>query len=117
MKLVTAIVASILSLTTLHAQAAAPQGDALSVTVQFADLDLTREAGIAKLYTRIKGAARQVCDQQDRQQLQAKLSYPVCVKQAVATAVARVDHPMLSRYVAQLGGKPAKTAPVSVAAR
>ena len=44
-------------------------------------------------------------------------TYPVCVKRAVSTAVARIDRPMLSEYFAQLGGNPAKTAPASVAAR
>jgi len=116
MKLATALVASILSLTTLDARAAATD-DAYSMTVQFADLDLTRQDGIARLYTRIKGAARRVCDQQANDQRGEKETYPACVKHAVATAVARIDRPMLSDYVAQLGGKPSKTAPVSVAAR
>lgn len=117
MKLATALVASILSFTTLDARAAAPTDDAYSVTVQFADLDLNRQAGIAKLYLRIKGAARRVCDQQAIDQPVAGQTYPVCVKQAVATAVARIDRPLLSDYVAQLGGKPTKTAPASAAAR
>jgi UrcA family protein len=117
MKLTTALVASILSLTTLDTRAAATADDAYSITVQFGDLNLNRQAGIAKLYLRIKGAARRVCEQQASDQLGAKQSYPVCVKHAVATSVARIDRPMLSDYAAQIGGKAAKTAPVSVAAR
>lgn len=117
MKLATILVTSILSLTTLDARSAAPTDDAFSVTVQFADLDLDREAGIAKLYTRIRGAARRVCDQQASEQLVAKQSYPICVTHAVSTAVARIDRPMLSDYVAQLDAKRAKTAPTSLAAR
>jgi hypothetical protein len=35
----------------------------------------------------------------------------------VSTAVARLDRPMLTEYVAQLGGTPANTALASVAAR
>jgi UrcA family protein len=116
-KLATVLIASILSLTTLDARSAVPTADSHSVTVQFADLDLNREAGIARLYSRIKGAARRVCDQQASDLLATKQSYPVCVKRAVSTAVARIDRPMLSEYVAQLGGKPAKTTPASVAAR
>jgi len=116
MKLAIALVASVLSLTTIAAQAATPTEDTHSATVQFADLDLNREAGIAKLYVRIKGAARRVCDQAS-DLLAAKQNYPVCVKDAVSTAVARIDHPMLSAYVAQRGGKPAKTVTASVAAR
>ena len=117
MKLATALVASILSITTLDARASTPPDDAYSVTVQFADLDLDREAGIAKLYSRIKGAARHVCYQQAEEQPEATQSYPACVKHAVATAVARINRPLLSDYVAQLGRKPAHTAPARIAAR
>ncbi|HUR21680.1 MAG TPA: UrcA family protein [Vicinamibacterales bacterium] len=117
MKLAIAFAASILSLTTLDARAATPTDDAYSATVQFADLDLNREAGVAKLYARIKGAARRVCDQQANEQLVAKQAYPVCVKQAVSTAVARIDRPLLSEYFTRLGGKPAKNVPATVAAR
>jgi UrcA family protein len=116
MKLATALVASILSLTTLAARGAGPTDDAYSVTVKFADLDLNRQAGIARLYVRIKGAARRVCNQQATDQ-QVNQTYPVCVKRAVSTAVARVDRPMLTDYVAQLAGNPPETAPASVAAR
>ncbi|HUQ08796.1 MAG TPA: UrcA family protein [Steroidobacteraceae bacterium] len=116
MKLAIALAASILSLTTLDARAAVPTDDAAySVTVQFADLDLTRKPGIATLYVRIRGAARRVCEQQAERL--ATQSYPVCVKRAVSAAVARIDRPMLSEYFAQLGGEPAKLAAASVAAR
>ena len=117
MKLAAALVASILSIATLDARASTPTDDAFSVTVQFADLDLDREAGIAKLYLRIKGAARHVCYQQAEEQPEATQSYPACVKHGVATAVARINRPLLTDYVAQLGGTPAKTASARVAAR
>ncbi len=117
MKLAIAFVASILTLTTVDARAAAPHEDAYSVTVQFGDLDLSREPGIARLYSRIKGAARQVCYQQAEAQLVAKQAYGQCVKRAVSEAVARINRPMLTDYVAQRDGKPASTQPASVAAR
>ena len=117
MKLATALVATILSLTTLDARAAAPTEDAYSVTVQFADLDLDRQAGIEKLYHRIRGAARRVCYQRAEEQLVAKQTYADCVGSAVSTAVARIDRPLLTDYLAQHGGQPAKAAPVNVAAR
>lgn len=41
----------------------------------------------------------------------------VCVHKALSVAVARINRPMLSDHFAQLAGKPAKTAPVTVAAR
>lgn len=117
MKIATALAASLLSLTTLAARGAAPIEDHYVVTVRFADLDLNRQAGIATLYARIKGAARRVCDQQASDQPEAKQAYGACVRHAVATAVARIDRPMLSDYFGQLGGKPARAALASVAAR
>jgi hypothetical protein len=75
MKLATALLASILSLSTLAVQ----------------------------------GAARRVCEEQANDQ-QVNQTYPVCVKGAVSAAVARIDHPMLSDYVAQ-------AEPATVAAR
>jgi len=116
MKFAIALAASILSLTTFDARAYAPaDDDVVSITVQFSDLDLDHKAGIATLYTRLDGAARQVCDQHAG--LMAKQAYRVCVRKALSVAVARIDRPMLSDYFAELGGKPAKTAPATVAAR
>ena len=117
MKLAITFVASILLLSMADARAAAPAEDAYSVTVQFDDLDLTREPGIARLYARIKSAARQVCYQSTDAQLVAKQAYGMCVKRAVSEAVARINRPMLSDYVAKRDGKPASTQPASVAAR
>ena len=117
MKIAIALAASVLSLSTLAAQAAAPTDEPYSITVQFADLDLDRKAGIAKLYFRIKAAAQRVCDQQANERLVAKQTYAVCVERAVSAAVARINRPMLSDYVAQRGGKPQKEAPAQVAVR
>jgi UrcA family protein len=115
MKIATVLVTSILSLTALDSQAADRAPDAYSVTVQFADLDLTRQAGVVTLYQRIKGAARRVCTDQANDSLNQ--SYGVCVKTAMSAAVARIDRPLLSDYVAQLDGTPAKAAATTVAAR
>lgn len=117
MKLAIALAASMLSLTAPGAQAAAPNGHTHSITVEFGDLDLDRQAGVAKLYLRIKGAARRACDEQSNDQTVMKQIYLACVKDAVSTAVARIDRPLLTEYVAHVGGKPAKAAAVSVAAR
>ena len=116
MKLAAALAGSILSLTTLVAHGAAPTGDAYSITVQFADLDLDRDAGVATLYVRIRGAARRVCEPQLNDPL-AMPTYGDCVKRAVTAAVARIDTPRLSDYVAQRGAKPVRPAPASLAAR
>jgi UrcA family protein len=116
MKLAAALVASMLSLTMLTARAEASADEAYSLTVQFADLDLNGDAGIAKLYVRIRSAARRVCEQQ-LYDPQATPTYAGCVKRAVSAAVARIDTPRLSDYVAQLDGKPAQTASANFASR
>lgn len=115
MKLAIAFIASTLSLTTLAAHASTPSEEVQSVTVQFADLDLDREAGMAALYLRIKSAARRVCDQLSY--AQPGEIYPVCVNRAASEAIARINRPMMSEYFEQRSGKPVKTAPISVAAR
>jgi UrcA family protein len=86
-----------------------------SLTVQFADLDLNKDAGLARLFDRIKGAAERVCSAhsggttlRDRQQ------YAACVEFALSNAIARVDRPELTEYiVSRYSG--AKTAPAKVA--
>ena len=116
MKFAAALAGSILSLTTFAAQGAAPTDDTHSTTVQFADLDLDRDAGISRLYVRIRGAARRVCESQLNDPL-ATPTYGVCVKRAVSAAVGRIDSPRLSAYVARLDGKPAQNVTASVVAR
>ena len=117
MKLATTLVASILAATAIDARAATPADDAYSITVQFADLNLDHKAGAAKLYFRIRAAAKRVCGEQANERLVAKQTYAICVKRAVSAAITRIDRPMLSDYFAQLGGKLATTAPENVAAR
>jgi UrcA family protein len=117
MKIAIALAASILSTCTLAVQAATPTEGLHAVTVQFADLDLDRKPGIAKLYFRIKSAAQRVCDSQANERLAPRQSYDVCVERAVSTAVARINRPMLSDYLAQRGGKLPKDAPAQVAGR
>jgi UrcA family protein len=117
MKIAIALAASVLSFCALAARADAPTEELHSVTVQFADLDLDRKPGIAKLYFRIKTAAKRVCDQQANERLATRQSFDVCVERAISSAVARINRPMLSDYVVQSGGKPAKEAPTQVAVR
>ena len=68
-----------------------------SQTVSFADLDLSKAAGVQTLYKRIKVAARKVCGPADR------YTYPTpsrafgkCVQAAIADAVTQVDRPSLT---------------------
>ncbi len=65
-------------------------------TVRFADLDLSRIEGVAKLYGRIAHAARDVCDPLETQW--HFVEYRTCVDTAIANAVATVNRPLLTQY-------------------
>ena len=65
-------------------------------TVSFSDLDLSHSAGAAVLYSRIKGAAAQVCDQHGVRSLEALTTTRRCIDQAIARAVAEIDVPALT---------------------
>jgi UrcA family protein len=66
-----------------------------SVTVRYADLDLTTNAGASMLYHRIQGAARDVCGSHGRSSV-AFAEWQVCVKDAIGNAVATVRSPLLT---------------------
>ena len=96
--------ATILGLAVLnvaHATDIAPK----SRTVQFADLDLNKAAGAATLFNRIKGAALAVCEShRGSMTLRDQERHADCMRIAVSNAVARVDEPMLTEYVANSSG-------------
>jgi len=86
-----------------------------SLTVQFADLDLTNDAGAATLFNRIKGAAIKVCSAHSGgKTLRDKRQHAACVEFALLNAVARVDRPELTEYVTSRYSIE-KQAPVKVA--
>jgi UrcA family protein len=71
-----------------------------TLTVQFADLDLSNDAGAATLFNRIKGAATRVCSAHSGgTTLRDKRQHAACVDFALSNAVARVDRPELTEYV------------------
>ena len=71
-----------------------------SLTVQFADLDLSKDAGAATLFNRIRGAALKVCSTyRGGPTLRDKQQHAACVDFAMSNAVARVDRPELTEYV------------------
>ena len=88
-----------------------------TVTVQFADLDLSMDAGLAMLFDRMKGAATRVCSgHRGGTTLRDKQQYAACVDFALSNAVARVDRPELTDYVTSLHSAQ-KKAPAKVASR
>jgi UrcA family protein len=84
----------------LNAVAAAGESDneLPKRVVHFADLDLTRNAGVAVLYARIRFAAREVCEPVDERIWQSIVARDRCVTQAIARAVADVNVPTLTSY-------------------
>lgn len=67
-------------------------------TVRFADLDLSRPAGIAVLYQRIRVAAREVCQPFSERDLMLLTDARSCFRDAIDHAVDDVHSPALSRY-------------------
>jgi UrcA family protein len=92
-----------LLLSSLSAAAAAVElGEFATRTVCFADLDLTRSAGVAVLYARIQSAAREVCEPLIARALESVERSHRCTEQAIARAVADVNAPALtSHYLAK----------------
>jgi len=88
----------------LSVPASADASDIPSVTVKFADLDISRPAGAAKLYGRIQGAANVVCSAYDHSGFNAQANFKACVGDAVGRAVAKVGSPTLNMvYRARTG--------------
>ena len=74
--------------------------------VHFADLDLTRNAGVAALYARIQSAAREVCAPTGSRGLQSIVARDRCMTQSIARAVANVNVPTLTSYhLVKTGGQ------------
>lgn len=102
------------------ATAAGPANDqpvsdaAKQYVVRFADLDLSKMAGATALYVRLQHAARAVCDPLQSRELALAAKYRACVDQAITSAVASVNRPMLSEYH-QLRTKGGKVGPVQLA--
>lgn len=78
-----------------------------SMTVGFADLNLSQPAAAATLYHRIKVAADRVCGPRELSGWHfASMEYYHCVKAAVDRAVTTLDRPELNAYH-QAHGAPA----------
>lgn len=116
MKITLVLAASILSLASFAAQATTSAGSA-AVEIKFSDLDLNRKAGVATLFQRIQGAAKQVCAVHEGRRITEQRAHAACLDNAVLTAVARINRPMLSEFVAAQMGQTVAGAPVRVAVR
>jgi UrcA family protein len=91
---VLAVVAS--PLTAVAMQGGLPDAEPPKRVVNFADLDLSRDAGVAALYQRITSAAREVCRPEDF--WTEKTRNFDCRHAAVARAISDVQSPALTSY-------------------
>jgi UrcA family protein len=82
------------------ADAATPSAEVPSMTVHFADLDLTTEQGAHTLYRRLESAARYVCPSADLRDLERSALSRSCQEQAIARAVQAVSSPRLAAVYA-----------------
>jgi UrcA family protein len=79
--------------------------DAPARTVHYSDLNLNTQAGVAKLYNRIRNAAQLVCGDVDPRRLDEAASAKACIDRAVFSSVTAVNNPKLtSEYNARVSG-------------
>ena len=79
-----------------------------SVTVSYADLDLTKEAGIESLYQRLRTAARQVCGSKDSRYLEDVREWQRCHDAALENAVNNFGNVRLSAVHQERTGNPGR---------
>lgn len=88
-----------------HASAESEFQDFRSITITYSDLDLSKQAGVETLYSRIKWAARAACGPSSLHKYDAFLSGRAaqreCVDRAIANAVGKLDRPMLTALHAE----------------
>jgi UrcA family protein len=70
---------------------------ARSVAVSYSTIDLTTQRGADKLYQRLRYAAREVCEPLDERGVPSlRLAWSACYQQALSSAVAEVDRPLVT---------------------
>ena len=67
-------------------------------SVQFGDLDLSRVEGAATLYQRLRLAAETVCADVGSKDLASAARAKSCISEAISTAVAQINRPVLNAY-------------------
>jgi UrcA family protein len=102
-KLLTGVAVSVFSLASAAAFADSPR----SSTVHFRDLNLDRPQDVARLYSRISIAADRVCGPRSLTGSYYKSAdYTSCYADAIAQAVANVDHASVTGYYRQRWAEP-----------
>lgn len=100
--------AASLSLAAQAGEAKDPYRVRTSVTVSYADLDLTDAAGARTLYARLKSAARQACGPEPSlRDLHSTADYQTCYHRALNKSVNGVDNDRLHALHAARSSKAA----------
>jgi UrcA family protein len=86
----------------------------LTYVVRFSDLDVSKIEGAKTLYTRLRYAAKVVCEPLESASSWGYARHNACMDKAIADAVASVDRPLLSQYH-QSRTKGEKAGPVQLA--
>jgi UrcA family protein len=68
----------------------------IRIPVAFADLDISRPAGARELYGRLRQAARTVCSDGNRIDLEPVTDFDSCYEKALGNAVRSVNQPQLT---------------------
>ncbi len=93
-----ALAVTFLTLLTVDVRAAEPEAPPPKVVVHYTDAAFSSAEGTAKVYRKLKNAARKVCGIHDggRLTLDQGIKARECFDKALADAVQRIDRPMLT---------------------
>lgn len=76
-----------------HAGDVTTEAGTHKTVISFSDLDLSRDADVRTLYSRLRRASDEVCGQyRDSRDLRTKQIYKMCYQDTLARAVESVDH-------------------------
>jgi UrcA family protein len=75
---------------------AAEAADRLTKKVTYGDLNLESQEGAKVLYSRLQFAAREVCAPFESRELSRQRAWRTCFNEAVESAVAKVNKPLVS---------------------
>ncbi|HEU4428523.1 MAG TPA: UrcA family protein [Myxococcota bacterium] len=93
----------------LAAPALARSDEPKQVTVSTADLNLDHPAGVDALYSRIRGAAREVCRGAEGRGVAMQITWRKCMNEAVDGAVASAHNDALASLHLAKSGRSAAT--------
>ena len=89
--------AALATVLTANLALATPEGDGTrTLVVRYSDLDLSQARDERRLYSRIKIAARSVCDNSPNSDLARLAQYEKCIAHAVTNAVDTVNATQLT---------------------